>query len=118
MKALFSLSIFVLLIGCYNTKMSTDEIITRRGWVMDIVGNPLDSVEISNFRNEVMIYSNKEGYFEIKEELRILHQEIYFKKEYYITDTINYYTFSQIRGKWFPYSGLDTIILKKEIKAN
>ena len=114
MKALFSLSIFVLLTGCYNTKMSTDEIITRRGWVMDIVGNPLDSVEISNFKNEVMTYSNKEGYFEIKEELLILHQEIYFKKEYYITDTIRYYDFSEIRSKWMPFSGLDTIVLKKK----
>ena len=84
MKALFFLSIFVLLTGCYNAKMSTDEIITRRGWVMDIVGNPLDSVEISNFKNEILAYSNKNGYFEIKEEDYIFHQKIYFKKEYYI----------------------------------
>ena len=80
MKALFSLSIFVLLIGCYNTKMSTDEIITRRGWVMDIVGNPLDSVEISNFKNEVMTYSNKEGYFEIHEQEYILQDDVFFKE--------------------------------------
>ena len=93
------------------------EIVTINGRVLDTENAPLDSVEISNFKNEVMTYSNKEGYFEIKEELLILHQEIYFKKEYYITDTIRYYTFSQIRGKWFPYSGLDTIVLKKEIKA-
>lgn len=118
MRALFSLSIFVLLTGCYNTKMSTDEIITRRGWVMDIAGNPLDSVEISNFKNEILAYSNKNGYFEIKEEDYIFHQKIYFKKEYYITDTIRYYDFSEIRSKWMPFSGLDTIILKKRIKAN
>ena len=114
MKALFFLSIFVLLTGCYNTKMSTDEKITRRGWVMDIAGNPLDSVEISNFKNEILAYSNKNGYFEIKEELLILNQEIYFKKEYYITDTIRYYDFSEIRSKWMPFSGLDTIVLKKK----
>ena len=118
MKALFSLSIFVLLTGCYNTKMSTDEIITRRGWVMDIVGNPLDSVEISNFKNEILAYSNKNGYFEIHEQEYILQDDVFFQRANYITDTIRYYTFSQIRGKWFPYSGLDTIILKKEIKAN
>ena len=53
-----------------------------------------------------------------KEEDYIFHQKIYFKKEYYITDTIRYYDFSEIRGKWLPYSGLDTIVLKKEIKAN
>ena len=94
------------------------EIVTINGRVLDTENTPLDSVEILNFKNEVMTYSNKEGYFEIKEELLILHQKIYFKKEYYITDTIRYYDFSQIRRKWFPYSGLDTIVLKKEIKAN
>ncbi|WP_454956829.1 hypothetical protein [Capnocytophaga gingivalis] len=94
------------------------KIVTINGRVLDTENAPLDSVEISNFKNEVMTYSNKEGYFEIKEELLILHQKIYFKKEYYITDTIRYYDFSEIRGKWLPYSGLDTIILKKEIKAN
>ena len=94
------------------------EIVTINGRVLDTEKAPLDSVEISNFKNEILAYSNKNGYFEIKEELLILHQEIYFKKEYYITDTIWYYDFSEIRGKWLPYSGLDTIILKKEIKAN
>ena len=118
MKALFFLSIFVLLTGCYNAKMSTDEIITRRGWVMDIVGNPLDSVEISNFKNEVMTYSNNEGYFEIKEELRILHQYVLFQKEGYIRDTIQYYINIERLGGYKPCLGLDTIVLKKEIKAN
>ena len=93
------------------------KIITIKGWVLDAENIPLDSVEILNFKNEILAYSNKNGYFEIKEEDYIFHQKIYFKKEYYITDTIRYYTFSQIRGKWFPYSGLDTIVLKKEIKA-
>ena len=94
------------------------KIITIKGWVLDAENIPLDSVEILNFKNEVMTYSNKNGYFEIKEEDYIFHQKIYFKKEYYITDTIRYYDFSEIRSKWMPFSGLDTIILKKEIKAN
>ena len=93
------------------------KIITIKGWVLDTENIPLDSVEILNFKNEILAYSNKNGYFEIKEEDYIFHQKIYFKKEYYITDTIRYYDFSEIRGKWLPYSGLDTIILKKEIKA-
>ena len=90
------------------------EIVTINGRVLDTENTPLDSVEILNFRNEVMTYSNKEGYFEIKEELLILHQKIYFKKEYYITDTIRYYDFSEIRSKWMPFSGLDTIVFKKK----
>ena len=94
------------------------KIITIKGWVLDAENIPLDSVEISNFKNEILAYSNKNGYFEIKEEDYIFHQKIYFKKEYYITDTIRYYDFSEIRSKWMPFSGLDTIILKKEIKAN
>ena len=94
------------------------KIITIKGWVLDTENIPLDSVEILNFKNEILAYSNKNGYFEIKEEDYIFHQKIYFKKEYYITDTIRYYDFSEIRGKWLPYSGLDTIVLKKEIKAN
>ena len=94
------------------------EIVTINGRVLDTENTPLDSVEISNFKNEILAYSNKNGYFEIKEEDYIFHQKIYFKKEYYITDTIRYYDFSEIRGKWLPYSGLDTIVLKKEIKAN
>ena len=94
------------------------KIVTINGRVLDTEKAPLDSVEISNFKNEVMTYSNKEGYFEIKEEDYIFHQKIYFKKEYYITDTIRYYDFSEIRSKWMPFSGLDTIVLKKRIKAN
>ena len=94
------------------------KIITIKGWVLDAENIPLDSVEILNFKNEILAYSNKNGYFEIKEEDYIFHQKIYFKKEYYITDTIGYYDFSEIRSKWMPFSGLDTIILKKEIKAN
>ena len=94
------------------------KIITIKGWVLDTENIPLDSVEILNFKNEILAYSNKNGYFEIKEEDYIFHQKIYFKKEYYITDTIRYYDFSEIRSKWMPFSGLDTIILKKEIKAN
>ena len=94
------------------------KIVTINGRVLDTENTPLDSVEISNFKNEILAYSNKNGYFEIKEEDYIFHQKIYFKKEYYITDTIRYYDFSEIRGKWLPYSGLDTIVLKKEIKAN
>ena len=94
------------------------KIITIKGWVLDTEKVPLDSVEILNFKNEILAYSNKNGYFEIKEEDYIFHQKIYFKKEYYITDTIRYYDFSEIRSKWMPFSGLDTIVLKKEIKAN
>ena len=94
------------------------KIITIKGWVLDTENIPLDSVEILNFKNEILAYSNKNGYFEIKEEDYIFHQKIYFKKEYYITDTIRYYDFSEIRSKWMPFSGLDTIVLKKEIKAN
>ena len=94
------------------------KIITIKGWVLDTEKVPLDSVEILNFKNEILAYSNKNGYFEIKEEDYIFHQKIYFKKEYYITDTIRYYDFSEIRSKWMPFSGLDTIVLKKRIKAN
>ena len=94
------------------------KIITIKGWVLDTENIPLDSVEILNFKNEILAYSNKNGYFEIKEEDDIFHQKIYFKKEYYITDTIRYYDFSEIRSKWMPFSGLDTIVLKKRIKAN
>ena len=93
------------------------KIITIKGWVLDAENIPLDSVEILNFKNEILAYSNKNGYFEIKEEDYIFHQKIYFKKEYYITDTIGYYDFSEIRSKWMPFSGLDTIVLKKEIKT-
>ena len=90
------------------------KIITIKGWVLDTENIPLDSVEILNFKNEILAYSNKNGYFEIKEEDYIFHQKIYFKKEYYITDTIRYYDFSEIRSKWMPFSGLDTIVLKKK----
>ena len=93
------------------------EIVTINGRVLDTENAPLDSVEISNFKNEVMTYSNKEGYFEIHEQEYILQDDVFFQRANYITDTIRYYTFSQIRGKWFPYSGLDTIVLKKEIKT-
>ncbi|MEB3041438.1 hypothetical protein [Capnocytophaga gingivalis] len=93
------------------------KIITIKGWVLDAENIPLDSVEILNFKNEVMTYSNKEGYFEIHEQEYILQDDVFFQRANYITDTIRYYTFSQIRGKWFPYSGLDTIVLKKEIKT-
>jgi len=93
------------------------EIVTINGRVLDTENIPLDSVKILNFRNEVMTYSNKEGYFEIHEQEYILQDDVFFQRANYITDTIRYYTFSQIRGKWFPYSGLDTIVLKKEIKA-
>ena len=94
------------------------EIVTINGRVLDTKKAPLDSVEILNFKNEVMTYSNKEGYFEIHEQEYILQDDVFFQRANYITDTISYYTFSQIRGKWFPYSGLDTIVLEKEIKAN
>ena len=94
------------------------KIITIKGWVLDAENIPLDSVEILNFKNEILAYSNKNGYFEIHEQEYILQDDVFFQRANYITDTIRYYTFSQIRGKWFPYSGLDTIVLKKEIKAN
>ena len=94
------------------------KIITIKGWVLDTENIPLDSVEILNFKNEILAYSNKNGYFEIHEQEYILQDDVFFQRANYITDTIRYYTFSQIRGKWFPYSGLDTIVLKKEIKAN
>lgn len=94
------------------------KIITIKGWVLDTENIPLDGVEILNFKNEILAYSNKNGYFEIHEEEHILHDDVFFQRANYITDIIRYYVFSEIRGKWFPYSGLDTIILKKEIKAN
>ena len=94
------------------------KIITIKGWVLDTEKVPLDSVEILNFRNEVMTYSNKEGYFEIKEELLILHQYVLFQKEGYISDTIQYYINIERLGGYKPCLGLDTIVLKKEIKAN
>ena len=94
------------------------KIITIKGWVLDAENIPLDSVEILNFKNEVMTYSNKEGYFEIKEELLILHQYVLFQKEGYIRDTIQYYINIERLGGYKPCLGLDTIVLKKEIKAN
>jgi hypothetical protein len=94
------------------------EIVTINGRVLDTEKAPLDSVEISNFKNEVMTYSNNEGYFEIKEELRILHQYVLFQKEGYIRDTIQYYINIERLGGYKPCLGLDTIVLKKEIKAN
>ena len=94
------------------------KIITIKGWVLDAENTPLDSVEILNFKNEVMTYSNKEGYFEIKEELLILHQYVLFQKEGYIRDTIQYYINIERLGGYKPCLGLDTIVLKKEIKAN
>ena len=94
------------------------KIITIKGWVLDTENIPLDSVEILNFKNEILAYSNKNGSCEIHEEEHILHDDVFFQRANYITDIIRYYVFSEIRGKWFPYSGLDTIILKKEIKAN
>ena len=90
------------------------KIVTINGRVLDTEKAPLDSVEILNVKNEILAYSNKNGYFEIHEQEYILQDDVFFQRANYITDTIRYYDFSQIRGKWFPYSGLDTIVLKKK----
>ena len=114
---LLYLSALFITIGCNNCQNTVDErIISREGWVVDTEGNPIDSVKVVNFKNEIMTYSNRNGYFKIESEEYKFFQDVFFQKDCYITDSIKYYGHSDWRGGWLPYSGLDTIVLKREEK--
>ncbi len=114
-KVILYLSIMLVTICCKFIKHNVpNKTITIKGWIVDERKIPLDSVEILNFKNEIITYSNKEGFFEMKNDIRIFHQYIFFQKERYLKDTIKYYTYSDWRGGWLLYSGLDTIVLKRK----
>ena len=113
---LYLFALFIT-IGCNNCQNTVDErIVIKEGWVVDTEGNPIDSVEVVNFKNEIMTYSDSKGYFKIETEEYKFFQDVYFQKHCYITDSIKYYGHSDWRGEWLPYSGLDTIVLKREEK--
>ena len=114
---LLYLSVLFITIGCNNCQNTVDErIVIKEGWVVDMEGNPIDSVKVINFKNEIMTYSDSKGYFKIETEEYKFFQDVFFQKDCYITDSIKYYGHSDWRGGWLPYSGLDTIVLKKEEK--
>ncbi|MBM0651531.1 hypothetical protein JMN10_08050 [Capnocytophaga genosp. AHN8471] len=114
---LLYLSALFITIGCNNCQNTVDErIVIKEGWVVDTEGKPIDSVKVVNFKNEIMTYSDSKGYFKIETEEYKFFQDVYFQKHCYITDSIKYYGHSDWRGGWLPYSGLDTIVLKREKK--
>ena len=114
---LLYLSALFITIGCNNCQNTVDErIVIKEGWVVDTEGKPIDSVKVVNFKNEIMTYSDSKGYFKIETEEYKFIQDVYFQKHCYITDSIKYYGHSDWRGGWLPYSGLDTIVLKREKK--
>ena len=114
---LFYLSVLFITIGCNNCQNTVDErIISREGWVVDTEGNPIDSVKVVNFKNEIMTYSDSKGYFKIESEKYKLHQKVFFQKDHYITDSIAYYINIERLGGLKPCIGIDTIVLKEEGK--
>ena len=114
---LLYLSVLCITIGCNNCQNTVDErIISREGWVVDTEGNPIDSVEVVNFKNEIMTYSDCKGYFKIETEEYKFFQKVFFQKDVYITDSILYYLYFEWEGGWKSCSGCDTIVLKEEEK--
>jgi len=114
---LFYLSVLFITIGCNNCQNTVDErIVIKEGWVVDTEGNPIDSVKVVNFKNEIMTYSDSKGYFKIESEKYKLHQKVFFQKDHYITDSIAYYINIERLGGLKPCIGIDTIVLKREEK--
>ena len=114
---LLYLSALFITIGCNNCQNTVDErIVIKEGWVVDTEGNPIDSVKVVNFKNEIMTYSDSKGYFKIESEKYKLHQKVFFQKDHYITDSIAYYINIERLGGLKPCIGIDTIVLKREEK--
>ena len=114
---LLYLSALFITIGCNNCQNTVDErIISREGWVVDTEGNPIDSVKVVNFKNEIMTYSDCKGYFKIETEEYKFFQDVFFQKDHYITDSIAYYINIERLGGLKPCIGIDTIVLKREEK--
>ena len=114
---LLYLSVLFITIGCNNCQNTVDErIVIKEGWVVDTEGNPIDSVKVVNFKNEIMTYSDSKGYFKIESEKYKLHQKVFFQKDHYITDSIAYYINIERLGGLKPCIGIDTIVLKREEK--
>ena len=114
---LLYLSVLFITIGCNNCQNAVDErIVIKEGWVIDTKGNPIDSVKVVNFKNEIMTYSNRNGYFKIETEEYKFFQYVFFQKDHYITDSIAYYINIERLGGLKPCIGIDTIVLKEEEK--
>ena len=114
---LLYLSVLFITIGCNNCQNTVDErIVIKEGWVVDTEGNPIDSVKVVNFKNEIMTYSNRNGYFKIETEEYKFFQYVFFQKDHYITDSIAYYINIERLGGLKPCIGIDTIVLKREEK--
>jgi lipoprotein len=114
---LLYLSALFITIGCNNCQNTVDErIVIKEGWVVDTEGNPIDSVKVVNFKNEIMTYSNRNGYFKIETEEYKFFQYVFFQKDHYITDSIAYYINIERLGGLKPCIGIDTIVLKEEGK--
>ena len=114
---LLYLSALFITIGCNNCQNTVDErIVIKEGWVVDTEGNPIDSVKVVNFKNEIMTYSNRNGYFKIETEEYKFFQYVFFQKDHYITDSIAYYINIERLGGLKTCIGIDTIVLKEEGK--
>ena len=114
---LLYLSALFITIGCNNCQNTVDErIVIKEGWVVDTEGNPIDSVKVVNFKNEIMTYSNRNGYFKIETEEYKFFQYVFFQKDHDITDSIAYYINIERLGGLKPCIGIDTIVLKEEGK--
>ena len=114
---LYLFALFIT-IGCNNCQNTVDErIVIKEGWVVDTEGNPIDSVKVVNFKNEIMTYSDSNGYFKIESEEYKFFQDVYFQKDHYITDSIAYYINIERLGGLKPCIGIDTIVLKKKEKS-
>ena len=114
---LLYLSVLFITIGCNNCQNTVDErIVIKEGWVVDTEGNPIDSVKVVNFKNEIMTYSDSKGYFKIESEKYKLHQKVFFQKDHYITDSIAYYINIERLGGLKPCIGIDTFVLTREEK--
>ena len=73
-------------------------------------------MKVVNFKNEIMTYSNRNGYFKIETEEYKFFQYVFFQKDHYITDSIAYYINIERLGGLKPCIGIDTIVLKEEEK--
>ena len=97
-------------------KEKKEEILFRKGWVINNDKTPIDSVAIYDFGDSLLTYTNSNGYFELKVKKKILKHNIYLKKKGYETDSLRYYEGFRDRLVPVKIEDLDTVVLKKSEK--
>jgi|GEM_PF-1247841 hypothetical protein len=113
-----NLSFILLLLNVFvfshcRKEEKKEEILFRKGWVINNDKMPIDSVAVYDFGDSLLTYTNSDGYFELKAKKKILKHNIYLKKKGYETDSLRYYEGFRDRLVPVKIEDLDTVVLKK-----